>query len=161
MVATDTEELPLRIHVLRRLNPVLACILKSPLHGLASRRLLLLSYRGRKSGKLFTIPLVYVRYAEQIYCVTRNTQWWKSAVSAPSVAIWHHGQLRTASAERAPSDHAETRAAFARFLAENPGTASLLYKVRIDAEGQPDASDIHREVYNSQIIRLTVLPEYS
>jgi hypothetical protein len=151
------ERLPLRIHVLRRLNPVIACVLKSPAHKLASQRLLLLQYQGRKTGKRYTIPLVYVTVEDRTYCVTRDTQWWKSAVSAPSVTIWFRGAQLSARAERAESTAPETRAAFEKFLLENPGTASLLYGTRIDAHGQPDASDVDREVHNSNIVRLSVL----
>jgi deazaflavin-dependent oxidoreductase (nitroreductase family) len=128
------------------------------MHGLASKRLLVLRHVGRKSGRAYTIPLVYVTHADRIYCVTRNTQWWKNAVSVPEVTIWLRGQPWPANAERVASDASDTRAAFAKFLSENPGTAELLYNVRVDARAEPDAGDIEREVHNSNVIRLAILP---
>ena len=147
------ESLPLRIQVLRRLNPVIVCLLQSPLHGLASKRLLVLSYRGQRSGKTFTIPLAYVMQGGHAYCFTRDTAWWKSAVSAPSVNIWLRGVQQTVVGERAASADAAARAAFSVFLRENPGTAKLLYNVQITPSGEPDATDVDREIQNSKIIR--------
>ena len=150
---TTTEQLPLRIHALRQLNPVLSCVLKSPWHGLASKRLLALRHRGRKTGKSYTIPLAYVSYEGQTYCVTRNTQWWQNAVSAPSVTIWLRGRQLDVVAERVPSTDAETRAVFEKFLAENPGTAQLVYRVRVDPAGKPDVADLEREIHHSNLVR--------
>ena len=41
------------------MNPAIKLILRSPLHGLMSKRLLLITFTGRKSGKQFTTPLGY------------------------------------------------------------------------------------------------------
>jgi deazaflavin-dependent oxidoreductase (nitroreductase family) len=150
------EQLPWRIGVLRHLNPAIICVLRSPVHGLASKRLLVLQYAGRKSGKSYTIPLAYVAHEGHTYCVTRNTLWWQSAVAAPSVKIWLRGVRSAARAKRVPSSDASARAVFTKFLTENPGTASLLYSVRIDARGIPNPSDVEREIDNSNIVRLTV-----
>jgi hypothetical protein len=36
--------------------------------------------------------------------------------------------------------------------AANPGTASLLYRVRVHA-GKPEAGDVDREIHNANIVR--------
>ena len=148
-----TETLPLGIHALRRLNPALSCLLTSCFHGLASQRLLVLAYRGRKSGKQYQIPLVYVAHADQIYCVTRDTLWWKSAVSAPSITLWLRGQPLHMRAERADADDADTQAAFSKFLRHNPGTARLLYHVPVDSRGEPDRHALAEQLQLSNVIR--------
>jgi hypothetical protein len=149
---TPAEKLPLRIHVLRRFNPIIVCVLRSPLHGLLSKRLLVLEYCGRKTGATYTIPLGYVTHAGAPHCVTRDTQWWKSAVSAPTVTVWLHGERFRMNAERLASTSPDARAAFEKFLADNAGTASLIYGVRVHA-GKPDAGDVEREIHNSNIVR--------
>lgn len=101
---TARETTPLRVQVLRRFNPLIRCMLRSPVHGPLSRDLLVLEYR--------------------------------------------------ATAERVPSDSDETRAAFECFLVKNPGTARLLYNVRIDARGAADAGDLAREIHASVVVRL-------
>lgn len=153
-----SEGLPLRVQLLRRVNPVIACVLQSRLHRLGSGHLLVLQYRGRTSAKQYSIPLAYVMHAEHVYCATRDTQWWRSAVAAESVTIWLRGQPVSARAERGSADALDTRMAFSKFLADNPGTAKLLYGVRIDARGEPDAGDIDREIHRSNVIRFTTLP---
>jgi hypothetical protein len=151
-VTPPEEKLPLRIHVLRRLNPLMVRLLRSRLHGLLSKELLVLEYRGRKTGATYTIPLGYVTHAGAAHCVTRNSQWWKSAVDAPTVTIWLRGERSTMCAQRLPSTSPDARAAFEKFLTANPGTASLLYGVRVHA-GKPNADDVKREIHNSNIVR--------
>ena len=53
--------LPPPLRLLRLANPVVRGVLDSPAHRLLSGRLLVLEYRGRRSGRTFRIPL---RYAE-------------------------------------------------------------------------------------------------
>jgi len=51
-------------------NPVVAAVLRSPLHGVMSDSVMLLTYRGRKSGKVLTTPISYVRDGGDILAVT-------------------------------------------------------------------------------------------
>ena len=50
-------------------NPIIRLVLRSPLHGLFSGSLALITYRGRKSGKEYTIPVQYVQGGEKVYIV--------------------------------------------------------------------------------------------
>ena len=43
----------------RVLNAVMRLLLRSPLHRLRSRRVLLLEFRGRRSGKRYLMPVSY------------------------------------------------------------------------------------------------------
>src|SRR5215218_8339765 len=43
----------------RIVNPALKAILRSPIHGLASGRLALITYTGRRSGREYTLPCFY------------------------------------------------------------------------------------------------------
>ena len=43
----------------RAVNPLLRGILRSPAHRLASRRVALITYTGRKTGRRYTIPVFY------------------------------------------------------------------------------------------------------
>lgn len=45
-------------------NALVGGVLRTPLHRTLSRSLLLLTYRGRRTGKEYTIPVGYARYAE-------------------------------------------------------------------------------------------------
>ena len=43
----------------RTVNPALGALLRSPIHRLASGRLALVTYTGRRSGREYTIPVLY------------------------------------------------------------------------------------------------------
>ena len=61
--------------------PVVRALLRSPLHGLLSGSVLLVTYRGRRSGRGFTLPVQYGR-DEDAFVVTVGTpgakQWWRN-----------------------------------------------------------------------------------
>ena len=61
--------------------PVVRALLRSPLHGLLSGSVLLVTYRGRRSGRAFTVPVQYVR-DEDAFVVTVGApgvkQWWRN-----------------------------------------------------------------------------------
>ena len=42
-------------------NVILPLILRSPFHGILSKNMMLLSFKGRKSGKVYTFPVGYAR----------------------------------------------------------------------------------------------------
>ena len=148
------EDLPLRIKILRRLNPTLVWLLRSPLHGVMSGQILVLQYRGRKTGNVYTIPLSYVTHGSHPCCVTRTTAWWKSAVDTSAVTVWLRGKRLILSAERVPSASPDARIVFRMFMTANPGTARLLYDVRIGQDGKPYETDVDREVLSSVVVRL-------
>ncbi len=48
------------------INPIMGLLLRSPLPGPVGKRLLLLEYTGRKSGKSFRLPVAYVREGREV-----------------------------------------------------------------------------------------------
>lgn len=151
----EKQNIPVPIRLLRRANPVIACLLQSSAHRIASKDLLVLQYRGRKTGKDYTIPLSYVTHAGESYCVTRTeSSWWKSVAGAATpTTIWLRGERRSAIGERVPSSSSEAARVFDAFLAANPRTAKLVYNVGIDGGGRPDVNDMAAAIHNSVVVR--------
>ena len=62
-------------------DPVVRRLLRSPLHGLLSRSVLLVTYEGRRSGQEVTLPVQY-RVEHATYVVTVGApeakQWWRN-----------------------------------------------------------------------------------
>jgi deazaflavin-dependent oxidoreductase (nitroreductase family) len=147
---------PWPIRVLHRFNPLIVQLLRSPLHGLMSKELLVLEYRGRKTGKPYATPLAYVTVGGHPCCVTRrHTNWWRNAVdSADPVTVWLRGERWSAVAERLSSDSTDASSSFIAFLAANPGTARMVYHVRVGKQRQPDPADVAREIHESVVVRL-------
>lgn len=54
-------------------------ILRSPLHGLVSNNLMLITFTGRTSGKTYTTPVNYVRDGETLIVLSHTDRtWWKN-----------------------------------------------------------------------------------
>jgi hypothetical protein len=100
----------------RAINPVVRWLIRSPLHGLASRRIALITYTGRRSGHRYTIPVGYEMAGGDVTITVGSPDrkvWWRSltGTGAP-VELVVRGQRRTghAVATRA-GDNAFVRAA--------------------------------------------------
>jgi len=61
----------------RTMNRFPAMLLRSPLHGFMSKKTLLITFTGRKSGKKYTIPIVYLPEGDA-FLMTTDSPWWKS-----------------------------------------------------------------------------------
>jgi hypothetical protein len=56
------------------INPLVTLILRSYLHGLMSDTVLLITYRGRKTGKDYNLPVQYTQAGNHIYIVPGNPE---------------------------------------------------------------------------------------
>ncbi len=151
--ARVAEPLPLAIRVLRRLNPLIAGLLRSPLHGIASRDLLLLTYTGAKTGRRRTLPLSYVTHAGRLYLCTRSSVWARSLRDGKPVEIRLRGRRVTATPAVVDVRSPEALDALRAFLTANPKTGTMLYRVGAPG-GRPNEDDLRREVLGSIVVRL-------
>lgn len=65
----------------RVVNPLIKLVLRSPLHGLLSGRLALITVAGRRSGRTFTIPVLYEQAAETVRIEVgwpERKLWWRN-----------------------------------------------------------------------------------
>jgi hypothetical protein len=76
----------------RALNPLMPALLRSPLHGLLSGMLMLLSYRGRKSGKVYTIPIGYFVWGTDELMGFTSARWWTNLRDGAPVTLLLKGQ---------------------------------------------------------------------
>jgi deazaflavin-dependent oxidoreductase (nitroreductase family) len=91
----------------RFINPLVRLLLRSPLHGLASDSLLLLTYHGRKSGQAYTLPVQYVQSGQTFYIVVGmagQKRWWRNLIGGAPVRLWVHGEELPATAEAISGD---------------------------------------------------------
>ena len=83
----------------RAINPLVRGLLRSPLHRLASRRVALISYTGRRSGRRFTIPVGYEMAGLQVTISVGSPDrkvWWRSLTGTGGpVELLIRGRLRT------------------------------------------------------------------
>lgn len=155
--AHAAEPLPLSIRLLRRLNPLVGALLRSPLHGLASGELLLLTYVGAKTGIRRTLPLSYVETGGRLYLCTRSSAWWRNLRGGRPVELWLRGRRITATPVVVDVASPEALVAFRAFLTANPKTGEMLYHVATDADRRPREDDLRREVSRSVVMRMDLV----
>jgi hypothetical protein len=69
----------------RVINPLVRWLIRSPLHGLASRRIALITYSGRRSGHRYTIPVGYEVTGVDVTITVGSPDrkvWWRSLTGA-------------------------------------------------------------------------------
>jgi hypothetical protein len=106
------------------INPLMGLLLRSPLHGLLGKRLLLLEYTGRKSGKHFRLPVAYVREGRELLLATQSG-WKANFRGGAPVRVWLDGERRPAFAELIEDD-AGVADALGRMVRAQPNFARII-----------------------------------
>lgn len=86
-------------------NLIMKPLLASPLHFFASSRILLISVTGRKSGKVYTTPLEYMRDGDEVVVFTQKERlWWRNLKGGATVQLRLKGRSLKAYAEPFTND---------------------------------------------------------
>ena len=124
------------------LNQVPKAILRSPLHQAMSRRFLLLSFQGRKTGRRYQLPVAYLRRGGEVI-MTTDSGWWRNFQRGRPVQLRLAGR-RVNGTAWAVTDDAEVAAAL-RDLVESQPSYARLAGMRSSADGTPDLARAARE----------------
>ena len=73
-------------------NPIVSTLLRSPLHGVMSNKLMLITYRGRKSGKAITHPIGYFQWDKDELMAFTSARWWVNLLEGKPVTLLIRGQ---------------------------------------------------------------------
>ncbi|MDA0183104.1 hypothetical protein OJ997_22535 [Solirubrobacter phytolaccae] len=82
----------------RVVNPVMDRLLRSRFHALAGRHTVLLEVRGRRSGRVFRVPVTALpgeRAGELIVRSRPGRTWWRNLRGGAPVGVWIGGSRRT------------------------------------------------------------------
>ncbi|MBA2754153.1 MAG: nitroreductase family deazaflavin-dependent oxidoreductase [Chloroflexia bacterium] len=72
----------------RMANPFVRALLRSPLHGLLSHGVMLITVTGRRTGRPYTLPVQYIRRGDTIDIVsTGDRRWWRNVESGGQVML--------------------------------------------------------------------------
>ena len=113
-------------------NNFMIVLLKSPLHGLISKNILLLTYTGSKSGKTYRLPVNYIPVGDSLLVTSSRTRtWWRSLRKGAPVSLQLRGLLVQAQAQ-AVEDTQEVAAAFGDLFAVAPQMARY-FDVRLES----------------------------
>ncbi|MGA2112603.1 MAG: hypothetical protein ABSG98_10725 [Anaerolineales bacterium] len=141
-------------------NPLVGLILSSPLHPLLSQSLLVLSYRGRKSGKRFDIPVEYAQSGETLCILPGRPEqktWWRNFRGGTPVDILLRGHRLhgLASLLDGREDAFALAQALAIYLRRFPAS-SASFGVHPDPEGKFESAELSRVAKCLVIVRVQV-----
>ena len=136
-------------------NPIMRTLLRSPLHSLVSKDMMLMTYTGRKSGKSYTTPMSYLTIEGSLYTIsTRERTWWRNLRGGAEVELRLQGQDVPAWAESI-EDQAEVAQLLEKIFVADPRMASYM-DVRISPEGNPNSEDVVR-LAQEKVVVSTIL----
>jgi deazaflavin-dependent oxidoreductase (nitroreductase family) len=133
-------------------NKTMKVILRSPMHGVVSKTMLLISFTGRKSGKTYTTPVDYSQDGDQVTIFT-HASWWKNLRDEAPVTLRIRGRDLQGVAEPVAEDKAAVAAGLSAHLRKVPSDAKY-YGVTLDAQGNPNAEEVEKAAQTAVMIRV-------
>lgn len=133
-------------------NQAMKFVLRSPVHGMVSKNVLLISFTGRKSGKIYTTPVSYSQYDDQVIIFT-HAAWWKNLRNDAPVTLCIRGQEHQGLAEPVAEDKRAVAAGLAEHLRRVPSDARY-YGVTFDDHGNPREEEVEKAVQTVVMIRI-------
>jgi hypothetical protein len=124
------------------LNTIMRFILRSPLHGLVSDKIMLISFVGRKSGRLFTTPVSYMQNGDVVMLFT-HADWWRNLVGGSVVTLQIRGKRLHAKAADIVENQDAVAEGLTLHLLRNHFDAKY-YDVSYNAEGTPNPDEVRR-----------------
>ncbi len=140
------------LSIVRLLNPIVATLLRSPLHGLMSKDIMLITFTGRKSGRKYTTPVTYVRDGSHVRLFTQ-TPWWRNCRDGAEVTLLLEGSERRGTSEAIDQDRPRMAEALTDLLRRVPRDAGY-YDVKIGPNGEPDAADLERALGELALVEI-------
>jgi deazaflavin-dependent oxidoreductase (nitroreductase family) len=140
-------------------NPIVIWLLRSPLHSLMDKHTMLITVIGRKSGKLYTFPVSYIRDGETLQVISqRDRTWWKNLQGGAEVTVFLQGHTLQARGETF-TDTEMAAKILLQILQRVPAYQRLLH-LTLDSSGQPEHPEaLTRLAQDHVIVRMRELTE--
>lgn len=120
--------------IMTRVNPLVAWVLRSPLHPLLDRGLLLLRVTGHRTGRQYWIPVGYQRDGGKITVLVSKAprkQWWRNYRVPGPADVLLRGRTLHGRAHVIPTDSTAFQDAIERTFHRLPGL-SRQFGIRYD-----------------------------
>jgi hypothetical protein len=139
-------------------NPIIRWILNSSLHQMMSSSVLLFTYRGNKSGKIYQIPVQYAQEGKFLYIIPGAAEvktWWRNFRNSTPVHVILCREKLTGNAVvlNRENDKEAIIKGIELYLKHFP---SLLksYNIRVEKDGSLNHEDIHQRAASIVIIQV-------
>jgi deazaflavin-dependent oxidoreductase (nitroreductase family) len=134
-------------------NALMSWLLRSPLHGMLSKGIILITVTGRKSGRKYTTPVNFVREGKMLWVTSlRQRTWWRNLMGGAPVSVLLAGRELKGRGE-ALTDEKAVRESLRTYLQKYPQYAKY-FGVKFDPAGQPDPNDLARTAQERLMIRI-------
>jgi len=133
-------------------NRSMKFVLRSPVHRMVSKTILLITFTGRKSGRTYTTPVSYSQLDDQIYIFT-HANWWKNLCGGAPVTLCIRGREFQGLAEPVAEDKQAVAAGLTAHL-RKVGSDAGFYSVTFDDHGNPRAEEVEKAVQTVVMIHV-------
>jgi len=141
----------------RLINPLVVLILRSPLHFLASKNLIFITFKGRKSKKTFNIPVSYHREGNELIALTlKQNLWWKNLKMLNTTQITLLGKKEDVGLTIVDKDTHFIKEKMRELIIEKPIDAYFA-KVKLDKNKLPIEEDLIKASQKHIVLKFTLI----
>ena len=134
-------------------NPITIWLLKSPLHGLISKGVMLVTVTGRKSGKTISTPTNYLRDGDTLWVISwQERKWWRNLRGGAKVRVLLAGQSMEGCGQVIEEEKAVAQSLF-NYYRRVPQIARYV-QIGLDATGLPISADCERAAQKLLMVRV-------
>ncbi len=135
-------------------NDFMAWVLRSPLHGMLSNGMMLITITGRKTGKTYTTPVGYYMEDGTMWVITsRERTWWKNLQGGAKVDLLLKRKPVTGIAD-VDLDEKSVEVRMVEYLRHVPQAAKPM-KIRME-DGKPNQEDISTTAKDRLFVKIKV-----
>jgi deazaflavin-dependent oxidoreductase (nitroreductase family) len=140
----------------RGLNTVMKLVLRTPLlHKVVSANIMLITFKGRKSGKSYTTPVSYIQEGDIVTLFTgRRRAWWRNLSGGETVTLRIQGKNVTRKAESV-EDVEQIAEGITRLLKHSHMDAKY-YNVTYNDDGNPNAEQVKSAAETTVMMQVTL-----
>lgn len=127
--------------------------LSSPVHGLLGKNTMLISFKGRKSGKKYSVTIMYAQNNSVILATSyRHRIWWRNLLEGVPVTLLVRGQTLKGIG-KVITREADVAKHLQAYLQIVP-THAKYFNVTLDPDGKPDIGDVAQAARDRVGIRI-------
>ena len=134
-------------------NPMMIWLLKSPLHGMISRGVMLVTVTGCKSGRTISTPTNYVCDGNILWVISwRERTWWRNLRGGAKVRVLLAGNSVEGRGQVIEEEKAVAQSLF-DYYRKIPQVAKYV-QVGLDTAGKPILADCERAAQKMVVVKI-------
>lgn len=134
-------------------NSFMSWVLRSPLHGMLSGGMMLITVTGRRSGKQISTPTNYLRDGNTLWVISwRDRKWWRNLRGGAQVRVLLAGQSVEGRGQVVEEEKAVAHILF-EYYSKVPKVAKYV-QIGLDAAGLPVPADCERSAQKMVVVRI-------